>query len=166
MFSSPAAGEPGAGYPSSPSSAPAFGIAAALHAVAPESFDSAAVPDDLGDELFQDEVTQVVSSETGIITTDSGRHATAKERLEEMEDLQGQVAAFLEQLPSKEGRQVLDRLLRRLAAGEPLSARKVSDRVDESCEFLAELLQFCQGGPEMLAQVLQSAAGGDPGTQE
>ncbi|CAE8657017.1 unnamed protein product [Polarella glacialis] len=83
-----------------------------------------------------------------------------------MEDLQGQVAAFLEQLPSKEGRQVLDRLLRRLAAGEPLSARKVSDRVDESCEFLAELLQFCQGGPEMLAQVLQSAAGGDPGTQE
>eukprot|EP00931_Biecheleriopsis_adriatica_P123975 TRINITY_DN99045_c0_g1_i1.p1 TRINITY_DN99045_c0_g1~~TRINITY_DN99045_c0_g1_i1.p1 ORF type:complete len:206 (-),score=52.17 TRINITY_DN99045_c0_g1_i1:55-651(-) len=88
-------------------------------------------------------------------------HATAQLKAiddEEFEDLRLQVSEFIAQLPPREGREVLERLMRRLAAGEPLSARKVSDRVDESCEFLAELLAFCQGGPDMLAEVLQGAA--------
>jgi len=53
------------------------------------------------------------------------------------------VRDFLVHLPGREQRQVVERLLRRLLAGEPLSARKVSDQVDESCEFLANLLEFC-----------------------
>ncbi|CAJ1407669.1 unnamed protein product, partial [Effrenium voratum] len=78
--------------------------------------------------------------------------ATMAPDLEE-EDLRTQVEGFLSQLPPKDARQVLDRLRRRLAAGEPLSARKVADHVDESCEFLAELLAFCRND-EVVAEVL------------
>lgn len=62
---------------------------------------------------------------------------------EECDDMYGQVQAFLDQLATSERHQVVERLLRRLRMGEPLSARRVTDRVDESCEFLADLLAFC-----------------------
>eukprot|EP00933_Yihiella_yeosuensis_P032065 TRINITY_DN25659_c0_g1_i1.p1 TRINITY_DN25659_c0_g1~~TRINITY_DN25659_c0_g1_i1.p1 ORF type:complete len:254 (-),score=63.51 TRINITY_DN25659_c0_g1_i1:23-784(-) len=101
-----------------------------------------------GDEIFFAEASAAVKT---IVTIE-------QEQAEELEDLKSQVKDFIDQLPSEEGGQVLDRLLRRLAAGEPLSARKVSDRVDESCEFLAELLAFCQGGPNALAEVLNGVA--------
>jgi hypothetical protein len=71
------------------------------------------------------------------------------------EDVRTQVQEFLVQLPPAAMKQVVERLLRRIADGEPLSARRVSDQVDESCEFVAELLEFL-GGVDLAASVLES----------
>ena len=60
---------------------------------------------------------------------------------------------------------MLQRLRRRLADGEPLSARKVADHVDESCEFLAELLAFCRS-EEVLKQVLQAVESDEMAEEE
>ena len=54
---------------------------------------------------------------------------------------------------------------RRLADGEPLSARKVADHVDESCEFLAELLAFCRS-KQVVAEVLDSVESDEAAEQE
>jgi len=71
------------------------------------------------------------------------------------DDVRSQVQEFLVQLPPTAKKQVVERLLRRIANGEPLSARRVSDQVDESCEFVAELLEFL-GGLDLAASVLES----------
>lgn len=90
------------------------------------------------------------------------RWGLAVDEQEELAEIQTQVKAFLRQLPAGEQHQVVDRLLRRLAEGQPLSARRVSDRVDESCEFLAELLDFCssRGLQEAALTSVASARGG------
>lgn len=90
------------------------------------------------------------------------RWGLAVDEQEELAEIQTKVKAFLRQLPSGEQHQVVDRLLRRLAEGQPLSARRVSDRVDESCEFLAELLEFCSDAwvQEAALSSVASARGG------
>eukprot|EP00439_Symbiodinium_sp_Y106_P060328 s1120_g8.t3 len=102
-------------------------------------------------------ISSACATLTGRECTESPMFVVKLQQLQELEDLRVQVAAFLAQLPPKDGRLVLDRLLSRLAHGEPLSARKVSDRVDESCEFLAELLAFCQGGDATISEAFGCA---------
>jgi len=73
-------------------------------------------------------------------TTGMAQH---NELQEKQDDVRVQVKAFLQQLSAKEQKTIVDQLLRRIANGEPLSARRLTDQVDESCEFLGELLEFC-----------------------
>jgi len=124
--------------PLAPSSGPCFGIEPADEASAHLSTcggDEAEAQEAAGDDelCFAD-----FPSPAAV------RPVSAEEnRQGQQEDMDGQVKSFLGRLPASEQGQIVDRLLRRIAEGQPLSARRISDRIDESCEFLARFLQFC-----------------------
>lgn len=75
------------------------------------------------------------------------------------DDVEGQVADFLEQLPPGDSHKVVDALLGKaeMASGSGLEVvvDDQSARIEESCEFLLRLLEFCSSAEQRQA-VLQA----------
>ncbi|CAE8621483.1 unnamed protein product [Polarella glacialis] len=69
------------------------------------------------------------------------------------DEVQSQVEGFLAQLPLSERQEVLERLLQQVRGQRPTTA---SDQVDESCEFLARLLELESGDSGSWEAVLES----------